>query len=132
MNETENSIAQNDKIGRYLFQRSHFVPTKRRVKYGAFLPSSNGQTSIFRISGLTEDQIWDIGQNVVARISQRTLKARGDIFASHITNEELLIEPDTNIHELHASIIGWPEQESEKRLIAIKLADKAELQLLPS
>ncbi len=91
MNETKNIIEQSERICRYLFQRSHFVPTKRRVKYGAFLPDSNGQTSVFIISGLTEGQIWDIGQNVVARLSQRSLKARADLFASHAMNENLLI-----------------------------------------
>ncbi len=132
MNETENSIAQTERIGRYLFQKARFVSTKRRVKYGAFLPNYNGQTSVIRITGLTENQIWNIGQNVVARRNNRNLKARADIFDSQVADEDLLIEPDTNSHKLHANIIGWPEKQSEQRLVAQKLADKAKLQLVPS
>ncbi len=123
----ENVVDHTENICRYLFQTGHFVASTGRVKYGGFLPAPNGQTSVFRTSDLTSEQVWDIGQQFVAIPRNLTLKGKADIIASQVFEENLLIEPDTNPHELHANIINWPEQRSEKILVAKKIAVKATL-----
>jgi len=61
------------------------------VKYGAYLPAPNGETSVYRISNLVEKEIWDIGRKYVAGPSKRTLRARGDTTAVEIANEAILV-----------------------------------------
>lgn len=130
MNEAENNISISEKVTRYFFDESGYSANSRRVRYNALLPNRNGKTSVFWISNLTPVQIWDIGQ-WVAEIREKILRARGDIIGSHVLSEGLIIESETTVHSLHANIIGWPEQRSEKLLIAKKLARKTELQLKP-
>jgi hypothetical protein len=127
----KNTISAGETITRYILNNSHYARTKKRIKYAAFLPR-NGETSIFRISNLGDEQIWDIGDNYVALLSSRTLLARGDLIASDIFEESLEIKPDTRKHSLHANIVGWPLEEPEKvKFIAANLADKAQLYLRP-
>jgi hypothetical protein len=125
----KNTISSAEAVTRYIFSDSHYAKTKERIKYHAFLPR-NGETSIFRINNLGDEQIWDMGENCVALISFRTLLARGDLIASGIFEEGLEIKPDTRKHKLHANIVGWPLEEPGKvKFIATNLADKAQLHL---
>lgn len=130
MNETENKVSPVETVTRYIFSSRHYAADRGRVKYNALMPR-NGETSVFRINNLPFEQIWDIGSHV-GNVSNRTLRARGDIAAEDILSEDLRIEPDTQEHPLHANIIGWPAQDAKIRLIASKLADKAQLHLRPS
>ncbi len=127
MNQENNKISFHETIARYLFDRKHFAPEKKRVKYPAFLPR-NGETSVFRISGLSSEDIWRIGE-IVANESSRNLKARGDLAVRDVSDEGLEVIQETRKHHLHANITGWSDDSSKNKLIAIKLADKASLNL---
>jgi hypothetical protein len=124
-----NKVSSLETVTRYLFTEKHYAKTTGREKYPAFLPK-DGKTSIFRIVSLANEQIWNIG-NYVAKESSRTLRARGDLVASDVFNESLGIESDTKGHRLHANIVGWPSHQAKIKLLAIKLADKAQLYLKP-
>lgn len=100
-----------------------------RVKYNAFLPSPNKETSVYRISTLTRDEIWDIGKRSVAEVRCETLRGRADIITLDVLKEDLKVKPNIERHPLHANIIGWPAIKHEQKLIAIKLAEKARLHL---
>jgi len=128
----ENNILPSEWVTRYILQRGHYAPTRGRVKHHVFLPPPNGEISVYRITDLTVDQIWDIGERHVAQPRGKTLRARADLIASDVFENSLELVPETNIHPLHASIVGWPDVESECLLIAIKLAKKAWLRLKPS
>ncbi len=130
MNETEYNIVSQEVVTRYIFSKSHYSAENRRVKYGAIMPKGD-RASVYRTTNLNPSDIWDIGQRFVADPSQRTLYARGDILESDVLEVDLTIEPDTQIHLLHANIIGWPDYKAEKILIAKKLADKASLHEKP-
>lgn len=43
-------------VARFLFQKGHYSSQKGIVKPGAFLPK-NGQTSVFEVSGLEEEDV---------------------------------------------------------------------------
>jgi len=129
MNEVENKVSPLETVTRYIFTERHYAKTTGRVKYGAFSPKG-GKTSVFRIVSLTSERIWNIG-DYVAKESCRTLRARGDLVASDVFDEGLEIESDTRKHPLHANIIGWPSVRAKIKLLAIKLADKAQLHLEP-
>lgn len=125
----KNKISPLEAITRYIFSEGHYAKTTGRVKYNAFWPKK-GETSVFRIANLSDNQIWNIGENYVAPISSRTLRARGDIVASDVFDEDLEIKPDTRKHRLHANIVAWPLEEPDKiRFLATNLADKAQLHL---
>lgn len=123
-------ISRLEDITRYIFSKKHYAKTTGRVKYPAFLPKK-GKTSVFRIDELSDEQIWNIGENYVAPISSRTLRARGDIVASDVFDEDLAIKPDTKKHRLHTNIVGWPLEQAKIILLATNLADKAQLYLRP-
>jgi hypothetical protein len=126
------SLSPAEEITRYVLHKTQIIPTKEKVRYNVFLPAPNGETSVFRISTLGDEQIWNIGREIVADPQQKSVKGRADFAAARVYDVELSIDPDTTSHELHANIVGWPESRSEKKLIAIKLADKATLKMPPS
>lgn len=121
-------INTSEDLARFIFSRSQFSPSNKRVKYSAFMPSPlNKGLSVFCISGLSEHQVWKIGETVG---TQRNLPllARADIKALSVTATGLEIDADDNPPR-HANIVGWPEEHSAVILKAKELAEKAELHL---
>lgn len=119
-------LFSTDWLARFIFSRQHYSPQKNAVKYGAFLPVRNSETSIlevsvFRISSLQDDEIWRIGEREVAQKSGRTLRARADITVSGVQDKQLRVDLD-DVPLRHVNITGWPEEKSEQISIAINLA----------
>jgi len=115
---------------RFIFSRNHFVPSQRRVKGDAFLPTRRPrETSVSRIVGLKEHLVWRSG-DAVARASQRTLHARGDVLARAVFTVGLDICPD-NKPKRHAAIVAWPEEKDRQMDLAQKIAAAAELRERP-
>lgn len=102
------------------------------MKPKAFEPPPDLRLSVFRIDGLTIEEVWENGQlNVVNKMSEpRNLHGIADIKASAIQDIHLDIDPDNNPPR-HASIVGWPDEKSERMLIAQELATRAKLVLRP-
>ncbi len=84
------------------------------------------EISVFRIDGLTEDEIWKIWENTVNRSSNRTLHGRAEITALAVETQDLQVVPDKKPHR-HANIIGWPAEKSKRLQIAQELAAIATL-----
>lgn len=93
------------------------------------MPTSDGQTSVIRVNSLDDSEIWSIGVTYVASVSGRTIKARVEIIADKVTTTGLDIVPDPEPHPRHANIVNWPEEGSERILVAILLANSASLVL---
>ena len=121
-------LRPTDPLARYLLQRSHFSPTKSLVKPSAFLPNRHGETSVFQIQGLSEEEIWQIGEEYVSGPLEKMLRARADIVVSVVEKQGLDVNSD-NIPPRHANIIGWPEEKSAQKLLALELASRAALKL---
>jgi len=118
-------VSKSEVLARFIFSSNHFAKTQKRVKYAAFMPK-RGKTSVFRITNLASEEIWVIGKQV-GDISKRRLKARGDILAKDVFDQELEVEPSADWGYLHADITGWPPDKAKTKLIAMKLASKAKL-----
>ena len=116
----------DDILSRYLLSKSQFSPENKRVKYSAFMPAPNRETSVFIITDLQEREIWDLGENHVASPLSKKLYGRADIYANHVKENDLDVRVDDNPHR-HANIINWPNETSEQKIIAMQLASKAEL-----
>ncbi len=104
----QDGVEASEQIARYILSKRYFSASNHTVKYGAYLPAPNGETSVYRISNIAEKEIWDIGRNYVAGPSKRTLHARGDSPAVAITKTGLEIVPEATPHPLHANIANCP------------------------
>ena len=131
MPNTPVNILPKEQLSRYILSKRHFSREKNEVKYALFMPPSDLKFSVFRTSNLNDQRIWDIGKEIVAAPQGRTLKGRGDLKVLDVLDGGLEVMPFAEPHELHAHIIGWPNQETKQRVFAAKLALKATLTLLP-
>lgn len=112
-------------LSRFILQKDWYRPSDNSVKHAAFMPNpKNGETSVFRISGISHKEVWDIGDREVAKIRNKPILGRADIGASNVMAKDLKvlpIEPPVR----HANITGWPEEKSKQILIALELAAEA-------
>lgn len=120
-------------LSRYLTSSNHFSREKQLVKPAAFMPCSNRETgvletSVYQVSGLSEEEVWGIGRGVVVK-SGKTLYGLAAIQTEHVEKTGLSVQPD-NIPPRHANIVRWPSVPSEQKLLAVKLAGSARLKLL--
>lgn len=126
------TVSPDEVLARYIFDKRHYSildekGKEGRVNYRAFLPTKNGETSAFRVAGLSDAEIWEIGEREVAQKRNQPLLARGDIDVAKVIALDLKVNPD-NSPPGHANIIGWPEKSAQKA-IAIELAGGARLHL---
>lgn len=94
------------------------------------MPNPRGELSVFRVQGLGETEIWDIGRNYVSRPQGKTLRGRGEVTASLVQQQGLVVEAD-DIPPRHANVLGWPLEKSARKLIAVELANQASLRICP-
>jgi hypothetical protein len=123
------SVSDGETVTRYILSRKHISVSKGVVKYGAYMPAPDGETSVYRTFELAEKEIWAIGQSLVASPTNRTLYARGDTTVAVVKNTGLRVVPETTLHPLHANIVGWPKEKGEQKVLAIELANEARLAL---
>jgi hypothetical protein len=100
---------------------------KQIVHYTAFIPPPDRCLSVFRTSTLSENEIWEIGENV-GRQRSRQLLGRADIQTVSVLEAGLCVDSDDNPPR-HANILGWPNEDSAIKLAAMQLAEKAQLRL---
>jgi hypothetical protein len=125
------AISFDETASRFIFNKKHFSVEKGRVKYAAFLPNINKEngeyeTSIFRITGLSESDIWSVGR-YVEKLRSQTLRARGDLKVQSIINSGLEVIPETTNHERHANIVNWSTIKNERMKLAIQLEKSSNL-----
>jgi hypothetical protein len=89
------------------------------------MPPKNRRLSVFRVSGLLENEIWQLVDNLR---TDQSLLGRADIKARSVNETGLAVEAD-DIPPRHANIIGWPDDDLAIRLKALELAETAHLHL---
>jgi hypothetical protein len=125
-------VADSELIARYILSKRHFSVDNRIVKYGAYLPAPNGETSVYRITSLSEKEIWDIGSDYVAKPRNQNLYARGDTKAATIRKTGLAVVPEATPHPRHSNIVSWPSKKHEQKLLAVEIANEATLAVPPA
>jgi len=121
-------VAILETLSRFILRRDWYRPSDNTVKYAAFLPNpKNGETSVFRISGISDNKVWDLGDREVAKDPNKPILGRANISASNVVAKGLEVLP-SEPPERHANIIGWPEEKSKQKLIALELAAEAHFQ----
>ncbi len=105
---------------------NRWIRADNTVRHTAFLPNpKNGETSVFRISGITDNEIWAIGEREVVPIQNKPILGRANIETSIVISKVLKVIP-SEPPEKHADITGWPEEKSEQKQIALELAAGSE------
>jgi len=123
----QDRVEVSEQIARYILSKRHISVANGIVRPAAYMPASNGETSVYRISDIAEKEVWDIGRKYVAGPGGRTLHARGDTPAVAITKTGLAIVPETTPHPLHANIVNWPSEKDEQKMLAVAIANEATL-----
>ena len=124
------NFSGGEKLTRFIFSRRHFSKEKKIVKYAAFVPPPDSEDlSVFRISSLSDSDVWTIGQEYVQ--GERTLRARADLSAEVVYENHLTVIPDTTPHALHANITPFPADKNARDRIARNLALASELVIMP-
>jgi hypothetical protein len=114
---------------RYLRHSNQYAPSIGRVKPHAFHPApADYKTSVFRVQGLTESEIWSLGDEHVRSPSGGELRARAELLVAQIVGVGLQVEPQEP-PQRHANIAGWPAEKDELMLKAHELAAVATLRL---
>ena len=130
------NVPPGEKLTRFIRYGSHFSIVTNRVKYEAFLPHKNSvDLSVFRISGLSDSEVWAIGREYVAT-AESPIKARADLSVGDVYENNLEVIPDEQSHELHANITPFPIEISPtdrktRQTIARKLALASQLVIMP-
>ncbi|MFH0905030.1 MAG: hypothetical protein V1854_07615 [Methanobacteriota archaeon] len=93
------------------------------IRPDAFIPHSWPELFVTRHLGLSEAELWQIGQSVA---DKRTLPlyGRADVEARAIRKHSLCIQP-TPEPKNHANITGWPKEKPAQKIIAQEIAAAA-------
>ena len=118
-------VDPSETLSRFVVYNKWIRSSINKVKYVAFTPDQKGDTSVFRISGITNNDIWDIGDREVAPKRNRPILGRADINTAIVISNELKVIP-SEPPERHADITDWPEEKSEQKQIALELAAESE------
>src|SRR3990170_4272430 len=74
-------------LTRYLYNSNYIRKSNQTVKWAAFMPNpKDNQTSVFRVLGLSESEIWNIADCDVTPYQQNTIKGRADINSNDVIN----------------------------------------------
>lgn len=126
-----NDCLPNEVVSRYILSKNHFRSTDHSVKHHAFEPPKHNKSlSVFRIQGLPEDHVWQLGFIHVATPQNRNLHARADVAVRVITRLNLRILPKEPPPR-HANIIDWPDEKHLRISIAQQLAAESSLKIHP-
>ncbi len=88
------------------------------------MPNKNCEVSVFRISDVTDAEIWVIGECEVVPKRGKPIKGRADILTSDIQKHGLSVVPKEPPPK-HANIIHWKDTKEANQAIAIELAAAA-------
>jgi hypothetical protein len=121
--ELPRAVDAREPLTRFIFSSEHFAQTKGLVKPKAFLPDGNGETSVFRVSSLRQEEVWEIGN----KIRSEKAKARGSIVTNVVRGVGLQVNSAPEEHPRHAIIAGWPREKDGKLMLAVELSKKATL-----
>ena len=127
----EELVSPSEPTARFITQKAYYRSGDKTVKHNAYMPNKNGETSIYRTTGITGPEIYEIGQKYVGKIIGRSIKGHAEILVSEIIKHRLAVKADPSPHPRHANIIDWPDEKTEQRIIAMELADNALLHLMP-
>lgn len=121
-------ISADEQVSRFVTSRHWIRPSDNTVKPDAFTPARDLNLSVTRRLDLSEEALWEIGENVVTDIGQKrsaVLFGRADLSTQSITLPLKLEAAPLSNNQNHAHIIGWPADKPAQKNLAQCLAAMA-------
>jgi hypothetical protein len=125
-------VGDGESLGRFCGSSSWFARETKRVKYPAFLPAPDNDTSVYRVTGMSPAEIWEHAERYFVDREGAPYQHHGAalVGARHVRAADI----EVFAHEdppRHANLRGWPVhddpvlQKSRRKEAATKIADKA-------
>ena len=89
------------------------------------LPNKDGETSVYRTDGWSDDQTRDVGIQEVARPQGKAMVRWADLLAKAVYAVALNFKPDEDPLSRHADIVSSPIEKDKQKAITIDLAAEA-------
>ena len=125
-------VADSEMLGRFCGSSSWFARETKRVKYPAFLPAPDDDTSVYRVTDMQAAEIWELASQHFVDATGQPHKHHGialvrSVDVGNAKIDRVPKEPPPR----HANLRGWPVaddpvlQKSRRKEAATKIADKA-------
>lgn len=101
------------------------------LHFKALMPDNAGERSVFRMDGLSQDVIAELGRVFVAQPRDKKILGWGKINAATVRQREPLRVRADEPPPRHAVIDRWPVEVEHTRALAMELAQAAEATRLP-
>ncbi len=126
------NVPPYEKLTRFISSKSGFSIQNKTVSYRSFIPPKRNpqELSVYRISTLTENKVWEIGKEYVQ--GENEIKARADFLAQVVYENNLIVIADAQVHELHVNIMPLPINREDRDEILRELALASELVATPT
>lgn len=96
------------------------------VRPDGFIPHPYPDLSVTRHLGLSESQLWQLGQDTANARQKATLYGRADLKTIDVRRQKLQVIADPLPGNLnHANVTGWPSDKPSQKIIAQELAASA-------
>lgn len=119
---TPEIVGDDEWLARFILA-SNRIRRDHSVKPDAFIPYPYPDLSVARRVGISESELWEIGQGI-ADNRPAMLYGRADVQASTVVSQGLHVSPTTTPRN-HANITGWPPDKPSQKLIAQEIAATA-------
>jgi hypothetical protein len=116
------AVSDEEQLARFILRRNQ-IRSDQTVKPDAFIPYPWPDLSVTRHLGLSESELWSIGETT-ADERPATLYGRADVQASTFRKQSLILSP-TQTPKNHVNIGGWPSDKPAQKIIAQEIAAEA-------
>lgn len=119
-------VADEEFLARFILFSKWVRSSDQTIKSDAFTPFPYPDLSVTRHTGLTEDNIWEKGNDVAAERA-KTLYGRADVSTANVRKQDLIVKADPipNKNVNHANITSWPQDKPTQKIIAQLIAAEA-------
>ena len=121
-------VADSEHLARMVIFSKWVAESTGRIKYPAFLPAPDHETSVFRKTKLTDERLWALG---AAAAERGTLFGAAVVQTAVVRSaslDALASEPPPH----HANLVGWPViaedqelQKARRKAMATEIAEEA-------
>lgn len=119
------TVTDDEKLARFVMYSKWVRSSDSTVRPDAFVPYPYPDLSVTRHRGLTDADIWRIGQGM-ADGRTVSLYGRADVVASAVRRQNLSVQAaPVPGNANHANIAGWPPEKPQQKIIAQRLAAAA-------
>jgi hypothetical protein len=120
-------VGLEEDLSRYFDEKGKYRPSDMTAKYNLFMPPQTLKLSVYRTSGMDEAEIWQIAADHIEPKRGKGVIGRANLKAAFVKLKQLEFDPNGVPHRKHADIIGWGDDVTQHRVIAMELAAEAQV-----